>query len=443
MSFSARVQHWKAFLAPKLHRVVEFLISQGIALAGNLLFGLLCVRLLPIPEYAKYVVVYGVLGTLSLLIDVGFSQSLLPLIGSRIDDSRLIADYVASLRQLAHWLYFAIAPAAIVVYQFLVRRQHWSAPTVAGMIAILLVSAWFSRISGAYGAVLIVRRDRKPWYRAQIISSLGALTLLGVAWEVHILNGFCAMLINVAGVVYVAATYFFRARHLLGVHGVASADKRRAIVHFTAPNLPNAIFYALQGQVSLLLITIFGHTTAVASVGALTRLGQIFTLFTLMAPLLIEPYFARLPRERLKRNYLGLFAVEALGCGAITALAYFFPGMFLWILGHKYSGLHYEVFLMMAASSIGYLYSILWVVHNACRFVYWWNSVSIITLTLVIQALFIWRGNLSTIRGALTMNLCTMSAILAVMIVTGIFGFTFGPRRIVETAANTTEAPCA
>ena len=38
----------KAFLAPKLQRVVEFLAAQGITMAGNLLYGLLCVRLLPI-----------------------------------------------------------------------------------------------------------------------------------------------------------------------------------------------------------------------------------------------------------------------------------------------------------------------------------------------------------------------------------------------------------
>jgi hypothetical protein len=60
----------------------------------------------------------------------------------------------------------------------------------------------------------------------------------------------------------------------------------------------------------------FGHAAAVASVSALGRLGQSFALFSRMTPLLIEPYFAKLPAHRVKRNYLGLFAVEALLCGA-------------------------------------------------------------------------------------------------------------------------------
>jgi hypothetical protein len=46
---------------PKVHRVIEFLASQGIAVAARLFYGFLCVRLLPIPEYAKFAVVFGFL----------------------------------------------------------------------------------------------------------------------------------------------------------------------------------------------------------------------------------------------------------------------------------------------------------------------------------------------------------------------------------------------
>jgi hypothetical protein len=55
-----RLQGLKAFFLPKLHRVTEFLFSQGITLAGNLLYGLLCIRLLPIADYAEFVVVFAI-----------------------------------------------------------------------------------------------------------------------------------------------------------------------------------------------------------------------------------------------------------------------------------------------------------------------------------------------------------------------------------------------
>jgi O-antigen/teichoic acid export membrane protein len=428
----SRFDSWKAFLQPKLHRIVEFLFSQGIAMATNLFYGFLCVRVLSIPDYAKYSVVFGFLATVTLLMDIGFSNALLPLVGERIDDRQLIADYVASARQIVRRLFLVLVPAAAIAYPLIVRRQHWSGRAVAAMVAILLVAAWCARVSGAYGAVLIVRRDRRWWYRVQVTASLGMLVLLGIAWATHLISGFCAMLINLTSMASIATAYYLRARHLLGVQGIVSREKRRAIIHFVTPNMPGLIFYAFQAQISLFLITYFGHAAAVASLGALVKLGQCFALFGQMTPLLIEPYFAKLPAQSLKRNYLGLFAVEAVMCGAVTCLSRFFPQMFLWILGPKYGGLHHEVFLQMAISSVAYFYGVMWAVHNARRFVYWWTSISTIVLTIAVQVVCIWKLDLSTIRGVQTMNLWMWSGILAITVFTGIYGFTFGPRRIAE-----------
>ena len=419
---------WKEFLVPKVHRVVEFLTAQGIAMVARLLYGFLCVRLLPIPEYAKFAVVFGFLGTVAVLMDISFSTALLPLVGERIDDRQLIADYVASLRQLAHWVYLVVAPAVVFVYPLLVRRQQWSWRVVAAMVAILLVASWCSRVSGTYGAVLIVRRDRKMWYRAQLVTSLCALALLGVFCAIHALNAFSAILISVGGNVYLSLAYYFRARQLLSLVGHPSREKRDAIVHLAFPNIPNTIFYAFQGQISLLLITIFGHTTAVAGVGALSRLAQVFVFLGLMNPLLIEPYFAKLPAERFKRNYFGTLALEGAFCLLVTGLAAYFPQIFLWVLGRQYSRLRFEILLIIAGSSISYFAGVIWMIHNARRFVYWWSGMTTIILTLAVEIVFIWKVDLSTVRAVLILNLVTASAGLTVNILTGLYGFVRGPR---------------
>jgi hypothetical protein len=69
-------------------------------MAGNLLRGFLCVLLRPISEYAKFVVVYVVQGSLVVLMNVGIAGSLMPLVGERVNDRQWIADLIASLRQL-------------------------------------------------------------------------------------------------------------------------------------------------------------------------------------------------------------------------------------------------------------------------------------------------------------------------------------------------------
>ena len=426
----SRFARRKSFLVPKLHRVAEFMAAQGITMAGNLLYGLLCVRLLPKLEYAKFAVVFSATASLVILLDVGISTSIVPLVGEKVGDLKLIADYIASLRTVAYRIFALAAPATVVIYPLMVHRQHWSVPVVAGMVAVVLTAAWFARVSAAYGVVLILRGDRPRWYRAQMISSLGTLALLIVFWAAHWLNVWFAILFNVAGIVFIAQSYYSRAGKLLGVEGRPSPQKRKAIVRLALPNIPNVLFYAVQGQIPQMLVTLFGLTVAVADVGALSRLAQIFVIFTQMGPILLEPYFAKLPRNRLKANYLAAVSVIAGICVAVVALGRFFPGMFLWVLGPKYAGLNYEVLLILIGSSLRYLSGSMFVIHAARRFVYWWNNLTVISLTLAVQAVFLFRGNLGTVRSALMFNIVSAAAAVIVNILCAVYGFLRGPRAI-------------
>jgi len=427
---SRRVQRWSEFLAPKMHRVTEFLVWQGAAMAGNLLYGFLCVRLLPIDEYAKFVVVFAIQGSLVVLMDVGITGSLIPLIGDRIEDRQLIADFVASLRQLAHWLYFIVGPITVVVFPLLVRNRHWSWKTVAFMVAVLLISVWFARVGGAYGAVLILRRDRRRWYQAQIVSSFGTLALLLVFLACGWLNAYSAILINVSGIIYTGGFYYVRSRQLLGVTGVPSKQKRAAIVHLALPSIPSVIYFSVQGPLTVLLITIFGRTAGVASVGALTRLGQAFTLVLQMNPLLVEPYFAKLPKRLLKSQYLGAVAAAA-GFGLLmVGMARVWPGAFLWILGPKYAGLRYEVFLMMISSSMGLVSGVMAAINSARRFVYHWDNMTRNIITLTVQIVFICTIDLSSVRSVLWFGIATVTPSLIMQTLVALYGMARGPRRI-------------
>ena len=424
----------RAFFLPKLRRIAEFLVSQGITTAGNVIYGLLCVRLLPIGEYAKFVVVFSVQASLMILLDVGISGSFIPLIGERVDDSKLIADYLASLRQIAHWLFAVAVPVTIVAYPLMVRNRHWSWQIVTAMVAIVLVSAWFARVGAAYGSVLILKRDRQRWYRAQMFTSFGAVGLIGVFAFLHWLGAFVAILISVGRGIAIAAIYYSRAGTLLGVKGNPSRNKRKAIVHLTLPAIPSVIYYALGGQISVFLITIFGHTAAVASIGALTRLGQIFALVQPINGILIEPYFARLPREQLRSHYLMAVASAAV-CGvALVALARTFPGLFLWVLGPQYARLQAEVVLVILSGAIGLIAGVMASINGSRRFIYYSFVLVDIFLTLILQAVYIWKVDLSTVKAVLWFNIVTMIPTIAVAILTTLYGFARGGRCITEAA---------
>ena len=404
--------------------------AQGITLAGNLLYGLLCVRLLTTGEYAKFVVVFGIQGTLLVLMDINFSATLIPLVGERFQDRRLIADYVSSLRHLSNRLFVAVAIGTLFVYPFLVKHRAWSWQTIATMIGLLLISTWCMRIGSAYGAVLILLRDRKRWYRGQMGSSLGTLLLLGIFWASGLLNGLTAIGINIAGNIFVGVYYYFCARKHLGAPGHDSPEKRRSIFRLALPNIPQAIFYACQGQVSLLLITYLGHTTGVASVGALGRLGQIFALISQVNPILVEPYFAKLREsEVLKRYFVAVALITGL-CVATLLVAVRFPEVFLILLGPKYEGLRMEVRLSIAIGAVSCISGIVWCINSARRFVYWWNVALSITLTIVVQAATIIKNDMSTIKGVLVLSLATNLSWLFINLISSLYGFIRGPRQV-------------
>jgi hypothetical protein len=424
------LKHLVSFTAPKLRPLGRFLTSQGITLAGNLLYGLLCVRWLPTADYAQFVVLFGIQGSLAVLMDIGASGSIVPLVGQHIHDRQLIADYIASLRQLAHRLYIIMGVGLILAFPLLVRHRNWSWPTVIAMIAILLVSCWFVRVSAAYGSVLILMRDRPKWYMGQMISSLGTLAILLLFAGLHWLNGFSAILINVSGIAFLGLFYYHRSQQLLGTEGIATAAKRSAIFRLTLPNIPSVIFYALQGQISLMLITYFGRTAGVASIGALGRLGQIFVLFGQMNPMLVEPFFAKLRPEKFKSSYFSALSIVALICIGVTAFSATFPQVFLWVLGPQYTNLSREVLYVIAASSLGYFSGVLWVIHSSRKYIYWWNNIATIVLTVSIQLAFILKGDLSSVKTLLLLNLVTASGGFLVNVLAGVYGFIKGPRRV-------------
>ena len=420
----------KTAIQAKAGALLRFATSQGITLAGNLLYGLLCVRLLTTAEYAKFVVVFGLQGTLLVLMDINFSGTLIPLVGERFQDRRLIADFVASIRQLSRWLFVVVAIGTVFAYPWLVKRRGWTWHTIAAMLALLLLSTWCYRIGSTYGTVLILLRDRKRWYRGQMVSSLGTLALLAIVWAVGLLNGMVAVTINIVGNIFVGAYYYYCARQQLGRAGQRSADKQRSIVHLALPNIPQAIFYAFQGQISLFLITYLGHTSGVAGVGALGRLGQIFSLLSQVNPILVEPYFAKLRKQQVLRRYFVAVAILSGVCAVILLIGVRFPDVFLTLLGPQYEGLRMEVRLSIMAAAISCVSGLIWCINSSRRFVYWWNVTLSITLTIVVQAVTILTNDMGTVKGVLILSLATNTSWLLVNIVSSVYGFIWGPRQV-------------
>jgi O-antigen/teichoic acid export membrane protein len=379
------------------------LVQAGVQIIG-FLSGILLVRWLSQPEYAYFTIANTMQGTINLLADTGISVGLVS-IGGRVWHDRyrfgeLINTGLGLRRRLGALAIIAVTP---IMYSMLVKNGapiSYTAVLIAVIVAGLVIQL-------SIGVLSVVLRLRSDIGRIQFIEVTGAivrLLLLSALWFVWLNAG-----VAVAVAALVLLLQYAMLRHY--VSGVVDLDApenpedRREIIRLTRHLAANAIFYCLQGQITIFLISFFAHRVgAVAEVGALGRLAMIFTVLSNLLANVFVPAFARC-QDRRKLRWL--YATILGGVGAfslvILASAAIFPDQFLFVLGNKYSHLHHELLLMVGGAVIGALTGTFWALNASKAWVA--GAWLYIPLTIVTQAVLIPFIDFSSVSGVLIFNL--------------------------------------
>jgi hypothetical protein len=202
--------------------------------------------------------------------------------------------------------------------------------------------------------------------------------------------------------------YWMLRKYVAGVIDLAApenAEDRHAMMGFIKNQAANAIFFCVQGQITVFLISLFARqATAVAEVGALGRLAMIFAVIGQLMTNIFVPAFARChSASKLRLQYVAIVgAVSAFGA-LIIAGAASFPDQFLFILGNKYAHLDRELVLMVAGAVATMLASTLWVLNAAKAWIA--GSWLYIPLTLTTQVALIPFTDFSNVSDVLRFNL--------------------------------------
>ena len=292
--------------------------------------------------------------------------------------------------------------AAAVVGPILVWLlvSNGASKAYAGLITLaVLLALNFQLLGGVLG---IVPRLHSQIGRVQKLDAMVAasrLLLLAAAYLVF-LNTAVALL---AGVVGIVAQYVFLKRWTaddIELHAPVNADDREAMIGIVKHQAPNAVFYCVQGQLTVWLISIFGNTRNIAEVGALGRLSMIFSVISAVMSSIVLPAFARcqspsLLRRRYFQTVSGFFLLGL----SLIGIAALFPDQLLWILGNKYAGLRNELLLMMCLSAANALIAAMWSLNATKAWIQysWLNIPGVILAQVVLLALV----DISTVKGVL------------------------------------------
>jgi O-antigen/teichoic acid export membrane protein len=392
----------RAFQRAKI--VGNFAIVQAVVQIIGFLSGILLVRTLEQREYAYFTIANTMQGTINLLADIGISVGLVS-IGGRVWQDRhrfgqLISTALSVRKKLGAVAIIIVTP---VLYFLLVKNGasfFYTAVLIVVVLAGLLIQL-------SLGVLAVVPRLRSDIARIQSIDLTGAIArlLVLVTLMYFFLNAGMAVAVATATLLLQYAMLRKYVARVIDLDAPENAEDRAAMFGFIRKLAANAVFYCLQGQITVFLISFFARrTSSVAEVGALGRLAMIFAVLSNLLTNVFVPAFARCQSARKLR---WLYAAIIGGVIAFSLMvlcgAGLFPDQFLFVLGSKYAHLHRELLVMVGGAVLSALTGTFWALNASKAWVA--GSWLYIPLTLATQIALIPYTDFSSVMGVLTFNL--------------------------------------
>lgn len=382
--------------------------AQAIVQVIGVVSGILIIRLLPTHEYALYTLGNSMLGVLTMLADSGISTGVMAQGGKVWQDKKKLGAVLvtgADLRKKFGLVSFLIA-APILLYLLLYNGA-------SGLTSVLILGSILIAFVAALSTSLLevgpkLKQDILPLQKNQLQANIGRLALIGCTLIV-----FPWAFVAIAGNGLPRFWANFRLKKLSASyadwHQSADPLVRKEILAIVKRILPGTIWVCVAGQVTIWMISLFGTVTAIASLGALSRLTMILTLLTTLFSTLFIPRFARLifNRKLLLKRVIQALGVFALVSACILVVVRLFTAELLWILGRNYNMLHKELLLSVTISCVGMMAGLSYQLAG-CR---GWIIKPLVSIPL--SFLFIVCGiflfNISTLTGILYFNLFIMT----------------------------------
>jgi O-antigen/teichoic acid export membrane protein len=333
--------------------------TQAVVQAAAFVGGIIVIRFLPTEQYALYILANSMIGTMTVLADGGITTGVTAHSAKVWNDPIKLGTVLSSglflRRKFASFSIVVTIP--VIVYLFRMHNAGWF--TILFLVVGILMSFLFTLSGSLLQIAPRLRQDISSLQRNQVEASAIRIILLLISF---ILFPLAFIAIAATALPQYYANVKLRRICSLYADWTQPVDKEvvRGILVFVKKLLPGAIYYCLSGQLTIWLISVFGSTSAVAHVGALTRLSVVLSLFNIVFHTLIVPRFARLTQnKRLLMDRYVKVQLYLLGA-AILALTtvWIFPTQILWVLGDQYKGLEFELLLTIAGSCLNLIVGI-------------------------------------------------------------------------------------
>jgi O-antigen/teichoic acid export membrane protein len=415
VSLRTRLTSWAKILS-------AYFTAQTLTQLAGIAAGLLFVNFMPVREFALYTLAFSVITFFNFVTDLGSTTSLLHFFQRSLKEEEDFQPWYDAVRSLRRGAFLIGVAGVLLIFPRLAAAKGYGAAEALLVTGGIVLCVWF-QIAQALRVLALRLADRYgASYRAELAGGLARLLLAAVLVASALLKSWLGVLSAAAG----SAVAAFLARSA-GEGGMAASidlrPYRRRVLRYLLPTLPSALYFAIQGPLTVWLAATFGATRNIAEVGALGRLGLLVGIFSSLTGVVFLPRLARVTDDRLyRRRALQFGALMALVALTMFAVAAAVPRLFLMLLGTHYAGLDRELLLVVAGAGVtlldGYLVSV-----NLARSWTRWQGLAVASLVAV-QAGLVALLPLSTTAGVLTFNLLSGVAALAGQLAIVTIGFT-------------------
>lgn len=412
--FSPNVIYWIKTLS-------KFVSVQLIVQALGAASGIFLVRTLDQTHYAYYTIALTMQTTMSLLADMGISVGLSAIGGKVWQDKYRFGQLINTAMQLRYSL---AGISVIVVTPILIWMLIKNGASISYGILILivvLVGLNFQLTTDILGVVPRLHSQIRRVQNLDLFSAVIRLVLLGVAYLTFLDAAVAIGIVSIG----LGVQRFILGRWVtdsIETKALINIEDRKFISAKVKALAPNAIFFCIQGQLSIWLISLFGTTENIAEIGALGRLGIIFTIINPIMSTIVSPSFARCQSKGiLRRRYFQIISLFVLFLAAIGILAVLFHQNILGLLGNQYADLKTEFFLLLISASLNSIIQIIAYLNATKAWVeYAWIEIIIRICLQIILLLVI---DISTVKGILLFGIFSQLSPLTVSILRSYLGF--------------------
>ena len=339
------------FKSELFKRILNVGFFQALSQVVNAATGFLIIRALDKVDYAAYALFFSVLSMIVMVSSIGIHMGM-SVIGGRVwEDRQQLGVLVRTLEKLRMVLFkWLLVP--FVAYTIWLFYKNEINPVFAwASLAVVLAIVWLQIHANLKFDVAKLLNRTDIVNRYDLVPAI--VRFVAVAGILFFWPGNLFPILLVTFLSYLIQYWMVnrQARELYEPAAAASPEYRKEVFSFIRSDALNIIYFVFQGQIVIVLLSVFLNVTSISNVTALGRIMVIFAILNATLAAVLTPVFAkehdlgRLWRKFFQSSlaYIGLLA-------AMCFVAYFFPGALLWALGEKYAHLRAELFVMVLGS---------------------------------------------------------------------------------------------